>query len=1369
MRDLAYVRSNPFPSLDKDGPGEQLGAYQQALDLFGNPDHPVVLTVPAGAGSGKTRTLVATIIGLLRLGTPPEWIESISFTNASADDFQGKLIENLVKLSGEGQEDFPLSNLGFGTIHKHAIDLLSKLEPHVGGVAYYFEDAGNMAGSDGTGEEESRENALRLGLYASIYYGDDEGLDLIERLRPYMERESGSPETRWVIEGFEHESHRDNAVEHIGNEVMSEAGLGAFTSLDNASPDYCVAVATDALLRLARHTQDYSYKEKREQFGIPGVLFVDEGQDLDLIQVLYLRALALNGTSIMIVGDPRQTLYAFRNSVSDWPFDREFLAAMFSGIGVATYISDHPLRTNYRSRKPIIEFSEDASDIVVEKSETVKSTKVSAIQDPPESVKRSHYAPGGTEPQEADKRASSVRLFNGAPTKDLDFLTSKGRQSQTSQPSSGPLARLARHQQKVSDELSEDVIKSAKSKASNLQIPSLCGGASQSEIERSIQNLYERACKGESVCILTRNGVKPDDIEYLKTILRKKVPDIDEADKLSINKINSDKNAPLAPIWFLTQDELVTQEVPFSSVLFAAAIHYFMSFDMEQADQLKLEGLKDIKYVTSMQSPEDVLERLRSESAPRSIALEIEPYIDAVRDNAIEFFPGSSKERIEASRGFLTERCVEFILSVLSHYAYDYWRNAGGRYDRIPCRFQSCATERNQGRGQLQLKDLQETKRFFQAFWESLVRTPFEIDDSDRQAIAQMGLTPEYVDFTTSLISFNKDLLIWKDNVRNQSRSLDAGVKSFQDEFIEQREMIHEQFSKIYHHKTRTYLRDVSRAVGRIIRRNTGASMDPNIALIAAYEEFGKARRKARTSTWRKVGRKGTEYNGLLEDLKKGIRDIDVQSKSGNKQAFSSAKTIIHMGTIFSAKGLEWDHVLVFFPPAPTGRRASQTSLRSIRDLLYVASTRAARTLTMILGSDKNYKDIESNTPTTIAKHAINDLGRRQDLFNRPIQLEDLTGQEQAPESEQVVEVETSHTELEDAQSCRVHHHTKYERSLSSMVPLTTPSYSFYFHTTMSSICAALIGQRLEIPEDPIIPIARSIEQLCHRQHLTESIAYDVLFDNCSGSVNELMQSMIPLHQLASGDRYYALMEYYSTQFVKQLASILSGSSLFQNLILASGKPDHRIFIEKPIRDVLTGASPHGTGLRYYPIIGLPDLKISGPEISYVADYKTVDASGDEAQPLDEQTINHISAKTEAQINLYQHINSEEKANRSLSEVIYVPNITVFDSSDVPSEPPPLPIFNNSPRYRVTSHLKAATVLWSDSLDELAFEETVKSIQLLRFVFTRHQDSFDARTMEPAPMIGDNQSIEVTPDICRQCPSAVHCPSKKIREKDDWS
>ncbi|MDQ7072764.1 MAG: hypothetical protein Q9N32_03620 [Gammaproteobacteria bacterium] len=53
---------------------------------------------------------------------------------------------------------------------------------------------------------------------------------------------------------------------------MSDAGLGAFTNIDDNNPDFCTVVATDSLMRIYEATKAYDINEKRQRFGLPCLL-----------------------------------------------------------------------------------------------------------------------------------------------------------------------------------------------------------------------------------------------------------------------------------------------------------------------------------------------------------------------------------------------------------------------------------------------------------------------------------------------------------------------------------------------------------------------------------------------------------------------------------------------------------------------------------------------------------------------------------------------------------------------------------------------------------------------------------------------------------------------------------------------------------------------------------------------------------------------------------------------------------------------------------------------------------------------------------------------------------------------------------------
>lgn len=97
--------------------------YDAATSL----DGPVL--VLAGAGSGKTKTLVYRIAHLLRSGVYPSQILAVTFTNKAAKEMRER-VEHLVNTLTEGKNsDFTLPFLG--TFHSICVRILRREGQHI--------------------------------------------------------------------------------------------------------------------------------------------------------------------------------------------------------------------------------------------------------------------------------------------------------------------------------------------------------------------------------------------------------------------------------------------------------------------------------------------------------------------------------------------------------------------------------------------------------------------------------------------------------------------------------------------------------------------------------------------------------------------------------------------------------------------------------------------------------------------------------------------------------------------------------------------------------------------------------------------------------------------------------------------------------------------------------------------------------------------------------------------------------------------------------------------------------------------------------------------------------------------------------------
>lgn len=313
------------------------------------------LLVTAGAGTGKTHTVVGKVLYLLGVAVRGETcaapitlsdIAAITYTNQAAADLKRKLREEL-RLANRRELAAEVDEARIGTIHAFCGDVL-------------------------------REFALRGGLPPSlrVLTEDDTHAIINEIARDTVisavERESVSgmsallaqwslPDiTTWVAM-LAADTHR------LARLASGRASLG---------------VRESALLDLARIAHDAVEERMRRDSSMdfhrmltwardlirdaPGVcaalrrrirvLIVDEFQDVDPVQkeIAWLLADPLSGATdtprLMLVGDPKQSIYAFRGAdVTVWnQVQRDFAEC---GAGIVMHLAD-----NFRSVAPILAF-----------------------------------------------------------------------------------------------------------------------------------------------------------------------------------------------------------------------------------------------------------------------------------------------------------------------------------------------------------------------------------------------------------------------------------------------------------------------------------------------------------------------------------------------------------------------------------------------------------------------------------------------------------------------------------------------------------------------------------------------------------------------------------------------------------------------------------------------------------------------------------------------------------------------------------------------------------------------------------------------------------------------------------------------------
>jgi DNA helicase-2/ATP-dependent DNA helicase PcrA len=311
---LPARRNVPPPPAAAEGPA--LNAAQAAAASHG--DGPLLIV--AGAGSGKTRTLIHRVAALIQRGVPPGRILLLTFTRRAAQEMVGRCERLVGSVSQQVQG---------GTFHGVAHRLLRRFGPSAGLAADFTildqGDAGDLMGL-------SR---------SALGYGD---LKNAPRSAPRF------PRAETLLSIYSRHVNTDRPVADLLSAQWPHF-LAWAGDLERVFADYVGR-------KSARHLLDYddlllSWALLLEQApsiaeqirGLHDHVLVDEYQDTNPLQSRILRALCTNG-KLTVVGDDAQSIYAFRGAtirnILDFPHE-------FPNTQIIT------LEQNYRSTAPILE------------------------------------------------------------------------------------------------------------------------------------------------------------------------------------------------------------------------------------------------------------------------------------------------------------------------------------------------------------------------------------------------------------------------------------------------------------------------------------------------------------------------------------------------------------------------------------------------------------------------------------------------------------------------------------------------------------------------------------------------------------------------------------------------------------------------------------------------------------------------------------------------------------------------------------------------------------------------------------------------------------------------------------------------------
>ncbi len=283
--------------------------------------------VIAGAGTGKTRTLVYRVARLVEMGVDPKSILLLTFTRKAAKEMMERasvLLDNrCTKING-------------GTFHSFANITLRKYAKYLG-----LESGFTILDQ---GDSEDVINLIRGQMNIAHLKKRFPKKQTINRILS-LSVNTGRMIEEIIVEEYPHFKDYTEKIVNIG--AMFES-----YKRKNNLLDY-----DDLLVYLRKFLQDESPAAKSLLSGIQYIM-VDEYQDTNKLQSDIVQGLAKINSNVMVVGDDSQSIYSFRGAnfknIMDFPH-------FFRDVNVIK------LEENYRSTQSILNFANHIIDAAAEK------------------------------------------------------------------------------------------------------------------------------------------------------------------------------------------------------------------------------------------------------------------------------------------------------------------------------------------------------------------------------------------------------------------------------------------------------------------------------------------------------------------------------------------------------------------------------------------------------------------------------------------------------------------------------------------------------------------------------------------------------------------------------------------------------------------------------------------------------------------------------------------------------------------------------------------------------------------------------------------------------------------------------------------
>ncbi|OQA21338.1 MAG: ATP-dependent DNA helicase PcrA [Actinobacteria bacterium ADurb.Bin346] len=317
---------------------EELNTAQlHAAEIKGGP-----ALVIAGAGTGKTRTLVYRVARLVEDGIPPESILLLTFTRKAAKEMLRR---------ASGLLDERCGHVSGGTFHSFANQMLRRYSKYVG-FSENFTILDRKDAEDIVGLVRNR-----LGFFRS---------------------KKRFPQKDTISEIFSKSINKDIPVKNVIAEDYAHF-LENWQDLVKIEEEYlaykkskCIMDYDDLLIYLEQLLREND-EIRRKISNFYRYIMIDEFQDTNKLQAKIAYKLADEHKNIMVVGDDSQSIYSFRGAnfknIMDFPVHYPDARII-------------KLEQNYRSTQPVLDFTNQIIKYAKEKYEKNLFSDMESSQKP---------------------------------------------------------------------------------------------------------------------------------------------------------------------------------------------------------------------------------------------------------------------------------------------------------------------------------------------------------------------------------------------------------------------------------------------------------------------------------------------------------------------------------------------------------------------------------------------------------------------------------------------------------------------------------------------------------------------------------------------------------------------------------------------------------------------------------------------------------------------------------------------------------------------------------------------------------------------------------------------------------------------------